>query len=41
MTLMNDVLGSFTVFNADSLKEEEHFQHRKREISDIRFSPGK
>lgn len=33
--------GSFTVVNADTLDPVASFHHRKEEISDIRFSPGK
>ena len=33
--------GSFCVVNADTLEDIVTFQHRKQEISDICFSPGK
>ena len=36
---LND--GSFHVLNADSLEDIVAFHHRKEEISDIRFSPGR
>ena len=33
--------GSFAVLNAETLEDIVTFQHRKQEISDICFSPGK
>lgn len=33
--------GSFCVVNSDTLEEIVGFHHRKEEISDIKFSPGK
>lgn len=35
---LND--GSFHVIDANTLEDIVAFQHRKEEISDIRFSPG-
>lgn len=33
--------GSFIVVNSDNMEEVISFHHRKEEISDIKFSPGK
>ena len=33
--------GSFIVVNADTLTDIAGFHHRKEEISDVKFSPGK
>ena len=33
--------GSFSVLNSDKLDDVKSFHHRKEEIADIKFSPGK
>lgn len=37
---VNTVLGSFVVVDSSTLEDIIEFQHRKEEISDIKFSPG-
>ena len=35
------IVGSFVVLDTESLEEIMGYTHRKEEISDIKFSPGK
>lgn len=39
--LFGIIVGSFMVVNGENMEEVISFHHRKEEISDIKFSPGK